>query len=101
MIQERQSTEAERRKAYNPHCYNSAMRDKNSLESMLDYVIDNVRGDYILDVGTGFGTVVKRLLRDNKKIVTLDPEGWTFPELEEDFENNLQCPFYQAEVCHS
>jgi 2-polyprenyl-3-methyl-5-hydroxy-6-metoxy-1,4-benzoquinol methylase len=73
------------------------MRDKNSLESMLDYVIVNVMGEYILDVGTGFGTVVKRLLRDGKKIITLDPEGWTFPELEEDFKNEIKNGSLQLE----
>ena len=58
------------------------MKDNNSIESMISEVSHLITGNRILDVGTGFGTVVNKLMnRPGMKIYTVDPEAWSFDSL--------------------
>ncbi len=67
------------------------VKDHNTLEEMLNEVEPHLVGDKIFDIGTGFGTVIRRVLNKPDKVVTsLDPEAWTFDELKEKFKREIE-----------
>lgn len=50
-----------------------------------------VEGDRILDVGTGFGTVITGVIRSTgASVVSIDPEAWTFERIEEEFSEEVK-----------
>ena len=67
------------------------MKDNNSIEGMLSEVSHLIKGNRILDVGTGFGTVVNTLMnRPDMKIYTVDPEAWSFDSLNSTHRDNIK-----------
>jgi|YelNatPaOPRAMG01_1025707.scaffolds.fasta_scaffold00551_23 ubiquinone/menaquinone biosynthesis C-methylase UbiE len=67
------------------------MNDNNSLDDMVSDVLHLISGNKILDVGTGFGTVLKRLLeRPDTKVVSVDPEAWSFDSLSDIYEDHIK-----------
>ena len=67
------------------------MKDDNSLESMLSEVLGLVTGNKILDVGTGFGIVVSKLLeRSDTQVYSVDPEAWSFASMQSAYEKHIK-----------
>lgn len=67
------------------------MNEGSRLENIIDSVMYLVEGERVLDVGTGFGTVVSKLLKSTSaSIVSIDPEAWTFDRIEEEFSDELE-----------
>ncbi len=66
------------------------MNEGSKLEEIIGNVFHLIKGDRILDVGTGFGTVVTKLLHaDGLNVVSIDPEAWRFDELREEFRDQI------------
>lgn len=66
------------------------MNEGSKLEEITDSVMHLVKGTNILDVGTGYGTVITRLLRmDGTKVTSIDPEAWTFADIEKEFAREI------------
>ena len=67
------------------------MKDDNSLEGMLSEVLHLITGNKILDVGTGFGIVVSKLMeRSDTQIYSVDPEAWSFASLHSAYEGHIK-----------
>ncbi len=61
-----------------------------SMTDIMNEISPMVSGKNILDIGTGFGIVIKSLI--NKKdmtITSIDPETWRFDELKHTFLNEI------------
>jgi ubiquinone/menaquinone biosynthesis C-methylase UbiE len=58
------------------------VNEGSKLEEIVQKVMHLVEGNSILDVGTGFGTVISQLLKRNVNSVTsIDPEAWSFEQI--------------------
>jgi 2-polyprenyl-3-methyl-5-hydroxy-6-metoxy-1,4-benzoquinol methylase len=67
------------------------MKDNNSLEGMLSEVLHLITGDKVLDVGTGFGTVVNKLMeRPSTRVFSVDPEAWSFATMNDAYEEHIK-----------
>ena len=63
------------------------MNEDNSLGGMLLEVLHLITGNKILDVGTGFGIVVGKLMeRSDTQVFSVDPEAWSFASLHSTYE---------------
>lgn len=63
----------------------------NELEKIADEAVSRVTGESVLDVGTGFGIVVSRIIsRDGCSLVSVDPEAWTFDDLREKYSTEIE-----------
>ncbi|WP_393971674.1 class I SAM-dependent methyltransferase [Oxyplasma meridianum] len=50
-----------------------------------------IKGPAVLDVGTGFGTVIRYLIKNmDYNIVSIDPEAWTFQTLEKEYSSEIK-----------
>lgn len=60
--------------------------EERSMDEIMEKISPLVTGNNVLDIGTGFGIVIKALI-DNKemKITSIDPETWRFDELKNTF----------------
>ncbi len=57
-----------------------------SMSKIMDKIKPLVTGNNILDIGTGFGLVIKALIKyENINITSIDPEMWSFEELKNTF----------------
>ncbi|WP_084273128.1 class I SAM-dependent methyltransferase [Picrophilus oshimae] len=57
-----------------------------SMDMVMNVISPLIIGDRILDVGTGFGTVIKALIKNkNINITSIDPEMWSFDMLKNTF----------------
>lgn len=67
-------------------------RENGSLmEQQMGNAIKYVKGKMILDVGTGFGNVLSKLIEDPSiSVVSIDPESWSFAELDERYEKDVK-----------
>lgn len=62
------------------------MSNRNKLEQIIREILPLVTGKRILDVGTGFGTVVTSLMSiPDLEVVSIDPEAWHFDDIEKTF----------------
>ncbi len=67
------------------------VNEGSKLEQIIDELMPMVQGRRILDIGTGFGTVVTKLLRNPQfEVVSIDPEAWHFDEVEEEFAEEIK-----------
>ncbi|MCL4329871.1 MAG: class I SAM-dependent methyltransferase [Candidatus Thermoplasmatota archaeon] len=67
------------------------MNEGSKLEEIVNSVEHLVKGMRILDVGTGFGTVMSRLLQHPEySVVTVDPEAWVFDKIEKEYALDLK-----------
>ncbi len=67
------------------------MNEEDKLAEITEDVMHLVEGHRILDVGTGFGTVTARLLREDGTAVTsIDPEAWYFDSLRKKFDREIR-----------
>lgn len=67
------------------------MNEGSTLEKIVNEVLPYVSGKRILDVGTGFGTVVSKLLGlDKTEVVSIDPEKWSFDEIERIYRSEIE-----------
>lgn len=63
------------------------MENRGIMDQQMDDIVKLTRGNKILDVGTGFGNVLSRLIKNpSVNIVSIDPESWSFSELEKKYE---------------
>ena len=61
-----------------------------SMGEIMNKIIPIITGNNILDIGTGFGTVIKALINNkNMNITSIDPEMWRFGELKNTFLNEI------------
>ncbi len=61
-----------------------------SMSEIMSRIIPIVTGNDILDIGTGFGIVIKALINNkNINITSIDPEMWRFDELKNTFLNEI------------
>ncbi len=61
-----------------------------SMSEIMNGIIPMVTGNNILDIGTGFGAVIKALVNNkNINITSIDPEMWRFDELKNTFLNEI------------
>lgn len=66
------------------------VNEGSKLEEITDSIMHLVTGKSALDVGTGFGTVISKLLvREGMKVTSIDPEAWTFDRIEEEFREQI------------
>lgn len=66
------------------------MNEGSNLENVVKEILPLVTGPRVLDVGTGFGTVISNLLPENfEEIVSIDPEKWTFDRIQETYRNEI------------
>lgn len=66
------------------------MNEGSKLEEIIEDVMHLVHGDSVLDVGTGFGTVISKLFGNSIKSVTsIDPEAWTFDSIEKEYSEEI------------
>ncbi len=66
------------------------MNEGSNLDSIVTDILPLVSGKEILDVGTGFGTVVSRLLKlEGTRVVSIDPESWSFDRIREEYVEEL------------
>lgn len=66
------------------------MNEGSKLEEIVNYVYPLVFGSKVLDVGTGYGTVITTLLADERfEVVTVDPEAWSFDRINEEYRDEL------------
>ena len=57
-----------------------------SMDKIMNEIKPLITGKNILDIGTGFGTVIKALIQNNDiNITSIDPEAWSFDELKNTF----------------
>ena len=62
------------------------MNEGSKLEEIVDKVMHLVHGNKVLDVGTGFGTLITKLFNSNiKEVTSIDPEAWTFDSIEREY----------------
>lgn len=67
------------------------MRNRDMMEQQMDNVVKMLKGNKILDVGTGFGNALSRLMADPSiSVVSIDPEAWSFSELEKKYEDAVK-----------
>ncbi len=67
------------------------MNHDNSIEGMLSEALPMITGTRILDVGTGFGTVVTKLLSNPMiKVTSVDPEAWAFDRLKTSYSAEIR-----------
>ena len=67
------------------------MNDDNSLGGMLSEVLHLITGNKILDVGTGFGIVVSKLMeRSDTQVFSVDPEAWSFASLHSAYKKHIK-----------
>lgn len=67
------------------------MNQNNSIEGMLSSAFPMITGTRILDVGTGFGTVVSKLISNPAiKVTTVDPEAWSFETLKSSYSSEIR-----------
>ena len=61
-----------------------------SMSEIMNEIIPMVTGNDILDIGTGFGIVIKALINNKDiNITSIDPEMWRFDELKNTFLNEI------------
>ncbi|AKA48562.1 hypothetical protein IX51_05005 [uncultured archaeon] len=66
------------------------MPEYDSLEEIAKEAALRIEGNSVLDVGTGFGAVVDQVLTTTGcSLVSIDPEAWTFSELEDKYETEI------------
>ncbi len=66
------------------------MNEGSKLEEIVNAVEPLVVGRMMLDVGTGFGTVMSRLLKHPEyEVVTVDPEAWVFDKAEKEYADDV------------
>ncbi len=66
------------------------MEEQDDLVDIAKHVVSLVKGETVLDIGTGFGTVIDQLLSNTDcKVVSIDPEAWTFDDLEERYKTEI------------
>lgn len=67
------------------------MNNRSKLEQLIDEILPLVTGKKILDIGTGFGTVVRNLISmPGVEIISIDPEAWHFDEIELEFPDEIK-----------
>ncbi|AKA48826.1 hypothetical protein IX51_06585 [uncultured archaeon] len=67
------------------------MNEGSKLEEIIDELMPMVVGKRILDIGTGFGTVVTKLLQNPSfEVVSIDPEAWHFADIEREFSDAIK-----------
>lgn len=60
------------------------MDEHDDLVDIAKYVVSKIKGNSVLDIGTGFGSVVDQIIYNTEcKVVSIDPEAWTFDDLED------------------
>ncbi len=63
---------------------------EESMKDIMNSIIPMIKGNNILDIGTGFGTVIKSLINNkDMNITSIDPEEWRFDELKNTFLNEI------------
>ncbi len=66
------------------------MGEHDDLVDIAKYVVSKIEGDSVLDIGTGFGSVVDQIIANTScRVVSIDPEAWTFDDLEKRYENEI------------
>lgn len=66
------------------------MNEGSKLEEIINELIPLITGKRVLDVGTGFGTVVTKLLSDpSLEVESIDPEAWHFEDVEREFSKEI------------
>ncbi len=66
------------------------MNEGSKLEEIIENIMHLVQGEKVLDVGTGFGTVITKLFDYRMKDITsIDPEAWSFKEIENEFRGQI------------
>jgi len=61
-----------------------------SMNEIMAKISPMVTGNNVLDIGTGFGIVIKALINNNEiKVTSIDPEAWRFDELKHMFLNEI------------
>ena len=66
------------------------MNEGSKLEEIIYSVLHLVEGDNVLDVGTGYGTVITKLLQRPKvRVTSVDPEAWTFEQIQKEFASRI------------
>lgn len=66
------------------------VNEGSRLGDIVNDVMHLVVGKRVLDVGTGFGTVISGLMNHSDfDIVSIDPEAWTFDRIEEEFSEKI------------
>lgn len=67
------------------------MSGHDYLSDMAGEAVQMVKGKSILDVGTGFGVVVSHVISKTEcNLVSIDPEAWTFDELERKYRSEIE-----------
>jgi ubiquinone/menaquinone biosynthesis C-methylase UbiE len=66
------------------------MSEDSKMYEVMSEIAPLIKGPVILDVGTGFGTGISNLIRNrNHRIVSIDPEAWSFKTLEKEFSREI------------
>lgn len=66
------------------------MSGHEELTKIAKEAVSKIQGDRVLDVGTGFGVVVNQVLTTTGcSLVSIDPEAWSFKELENEYETEI------------
>lgn len=66
------------------------MNEGSKISEVMSTLDDLIKGPVILDVGTGFGTVVSALIKNkSNRITSIDPEAWSFETIEKEFNREI------------
>lgn len=66
------------------------MNEGSKLEEIIESVMHLVQGETVLDIGTGFGTVITKLFDNEiKNVTSIDPEAWTFDRIEDTYRDEM------------
>lgn len=66
------------------------VNEGSKLEEIIGDVMHLVKGERVLDIGTGFGTVITKLLDNGTgRITSIDPEAWSFESIEREYGDEI------------
>lgn len=66
------------------------MPERGELENIAKEAVTKIEGNSVLDVGTGFGTLMEQVLTTTGcNLTSIDPEAWRFDELRDRYETEI------------